>query len=255
MISCDILSGRPSLYVPPDMAELQPDSLRYLHTFARQNELQLVEDRRRVSVQPASEKRSTVSPMIVKAVGELLLQLGMPGEARNQSRPHRLSADSQHININKLIRMAAFAAPKAKRVQVKPNRRLIDVLDGNAQPIVAYASKLTTANTSTVLSHFESPYFHGIGYSAGRQYVVHVCVAGGPLANPTLWSGFHTLTRTDFQFQLFKAQKAKNDLGILYATFYFDLADSPRPWWLNTCAENGLPSVAQNEAMALRRAS
>ncbi|MFK7860914.1 MAG: hypothetical protein AB8B64_19000 [Granulosicoccus sp.] len=253
MVSCDILSGKPSIYVPPDMAELQPDSLRYLHTFARQNDLQLVEDRRRVSVQPISEKRSPVSPIISKAVSELLQQLGMPGDARQQSRPHRLSADSQHINMNKLIRMAAFAAPRAKRVVVQPNRRLVDVLDGDTRPIVAYASKLTTADSSTVISHFDSPHFHGIGYSAGKQYVVHVCVAGGPLANPLLWSGFHTLTRTDFQFQLFKAQNPRHDLGLIYATFYLDLSDSPTPWWLSTWADNRLASDSSNEPVLLKR--
>jgi len=82
---------------------------------------------------------------------------------------------------------------------------------------------------------------------------VHVCVAGGPLSNPTLWSGFHTLTRSDFQFQLFNAQKPKNDLGLIYATFYFDLADAPRPWWLSTWSENRLSSGGQNEPMLVKR--
>lgn len=253
VITCDMLSGRPSIYVPPDMAQLQPDSLRYLHTFARQHDLQLVEDRRRVSVQPISEKRNPVTPVIARAVGELLQQLGMPGEARSQSRPHRLCADSQHINLNTLIRMAAFAGPKAKRVEVMPNRRLIDVLDGKNQPITAYASKLTSADTNTVLSHFDSPHFHAIGYSAGKQYVVHVCVAGGPMASPALWSNFHTLTRTDFQFQLFKASNPKNDLGLIYATFYLDLADAPTPWWLNTWADARLDSTTFDETVLLKR--
>ncbi|MFK7996233.1 MAG: hypothetical protein AB8B87_18995 [Granulosicoccus sp.] len=255
MISCDILSGKPSIYVPPDMAELQPDSLRYLHTFARQNNLQLVEDRRRVSVQPINEKRNTVSPIIAKAISELLQQLGMPGDARNLSKPHRLSADSQHININNLIRMAAHAAPKAKRVRVQPNRRLVDVLGGDSQPIEAYGSKLTTADTRTILSHFDSPHFHAIGYSAGRQYVMHVCVAGGQLANPTLWSDFHTMTRTDFQFQLFSAPEPKQDLGLIYATFYLDLADSPAPWWLNSRVDSLLVANTLDEPTRLKHAS
>lgn len=255
VINCDILAGKPSIYVPPDMADLQPDSLRYLHTFARRHDLQLVEDRRRVSVQPISEKRNTISPVIARAISELLQQLGMPGDARAQSQPHRLSADSQHINLNTLIRMAAFAAPTAKHVQVEPNRRLVDVLGGSKQPIAAYASKLTSADTSTIISHFDSSHFHAIGYSAGKQYVVHVCVAGGPLTSPALWSNFHTLTRSDFQFQLFSARNPKNDLGLIYTTFYLDLADAPTPWWLNTWADTRLDSLTLDGPVLLKRAS
>lgn len=254
MVSCDIRSGRQSIYVPPDMAELQPRSLRYLHVFARQHDLQLVEDRRRVAVQPVREKRNSTSPVIAKALGQLLQQLGMPGDVRALSSPHRLGADSQHISISRLIRMAAFAAPKAKHAQVLPNRSLIDVLDNDHQAINAYGCKLVSADSSTVLSHFDSPNFRAIGYSAGKQYVIHVCMAGGPLSDPSLWASFHTLTRADFQFQLFNAQNPRDDMGLFYATFYLDVSQTPSPWWLNTWADTRLVADASSEPVLLKRA-
>ena len=255
IISCDVRSGKPSIYVPPDMAELQPRSLRYLHVFARRNDLQLVEDRRRVAIQPVHEQRGRNEPVLARGLGELLQQLGMPGNARTQSNPHRLSPDSQHINISRLIRMAAFAAPQAKSVQVEPNRPLAEVLDNSNHPINAYGCKLVSADASTVLSHFDSPHFRAIGYSAGKQYVMHVCMAGGPLSDPTLWAHFHTLTRSDFQFQLFNAHDPKNDLGLFYATFYLDVSSAPAPWWLNTWSDTRLAAQAANEPPILRHVS
>ena len=254
MISCDVRSGKPSIYVPPDMAELQPRSLSYLHAFARTHELQLVEDRRRVSVQPLHDKRNQNSPAIVKGVGELLQQLGMPGPVRVQSSPHRLAADSPHIGMDKLIQMAAVACPSAKRTAIEPNRTLGDVLDDNYQPINAFGCKLITADTSTVLSHFDSDHFRAVGYSAGKQYVMHLFLAGGLMSTPKLWADFHTLTRTDFQFHLFNAANAKDDVGLFYATFYFDVAETPAPWWLNTWADSRLTSGIESEPPLLRRA-
>ena len=255
IISCDVRAGKPSIYIPPDMAELQPRSLRYLHVFARRHDLQLVEDRRRVAIQPMLEKRGHNEPVMARALGELLQQLGMPGSARKQSNPHRLSADSQHISISRLIRMAAFAAPQAKSVKVDPNRFLTEVLDNNNNPINAYGCKLMSADASTVLSHFDSPHFRGIGYSAGKQYIMHVCMAGGPLSDPAMWANFHTLTRSDFQFQLFNAHNPQNDLGLFYATFYLDVSNAPAPWWLNTWGDTRLAAGAAQQPTLLRRAS
>lgn len=231
-LTCDVRSTKPSLFVPPDMAELQPASLRYLHAFAHQHDLTLVEDRRRAEVRPVIEKRDKAAPMIANGLGLLLKQTGVPGIAKTLSEPHRLNADSPIITIPRLIRMAAHAARKSKRVVVLPNRMIVDVLDNNTQPIAGYACKLFSADHATVLSHFDSSNFRAIGYSAGNQYVVHVCLAGGPLYRPALWANFHTLTRTDFQFQLFPGKQLAFDFGLMYATFYLDMEESPQPWWI-----------------------
>ena len=255
MISCDVRKAKASIYVPPDMSELQPRSLRYLHAFARQHEFQLVEDRRRVAVRPLNDKRSRTAPVIAKGLSELLKQLGMPGDTRSLTVPHRLAAESTHIPINKLIRMAAFSAQQAKHVAVKPNRSLLDVLNGRSEPIHAYGCKVVCEDTSTILSHFDSSGFRGIGYSAGKQYVMHVCLAGGPITKPELWAEFHTLTRTDFQFQLFQSEGGKHDLGLFYATFYIDLSDTPVPWWLSTWSDGRLSGYSDDYPMLYQRAS
>ena len=255
MISCDVRKGKQSIFVPPDMSELQPRSLRYLHAFARHHDLRLVEDRRRVSVRPFNEKRNRTAPVIAKGLSELLKQLGLPGDIRSPSTPHRLAADSTHIPIDRLIRMAAFSAPQAKRVIVEPNRSLLDILNGKSAPINAFGCKLISEDISTVLSHFSSPTFRGIGYSAGKQYIMHVCLAGGRITDPALWADFHTLTRTDFQFQLFQAKDVRNDLGLFYATFYIDLTGTPTPWWLNSWPDRQFPLYGGNGQAMLRLAS
>ena len=232
MLVCDIKSNKPALYVPPDMADLQPRSLRYLHAFARSHDLKLVEDRRQVEVHPIIEKRNCKPPIIALGLSMLLNQTGAIGAIRTLSEPHRLNADSTHIGITKLIDMAAFAAPKSKRVVILPNRMIVDVSDNDTQPMAGYACKLISADTTTILSHFDSPKFRAIGYSAGSQYVMHVCLAGGALKNQTLWAHLHTLTQTDFRFQLFPSRKPANDFGLFYATYYLDMARSPAPWWI-----------------------
>lgn len=237
MLVCDIKSNKPALYVPPDMAELQPNSLRYIHAFARAHDLKLVEDRRRVEMQPIIEQRDDDPPTIALGLSMLLNQTGAPGAIRTMSEPHRLNADSPHIGIAKLIDMAAFAAPKSKRVVVLPNRMIVNVADNDTRPISGFACKLSSDDTSTVLSHFDSPKFRAIGYSTGTQYVIHVCLAGGPLRNPELWAHLHTLTRTDFRFQLFPSRKPANDFGLFYATFYLDMAQSPTPWWIESAPD------------------
>lgn len=236
IISCDMKSNRHCLFLPPDMAELQPRSLRYLHAFAKAHELRLVEDRRRVDIRPIIEHRDRKPPMIALALSLLLQQTGLPGLPRSLSRPHRLNADSPHIGIAQLIRMSACAAPASKRVVVLPPRMMVNVLNNDTQPITGHACKLVSAEATTILSHFESSSFRAVGYSAGSQYVMHVFLAGGPLESPALWTYPQTLTRTDFRFQLFPGRKAKNDFGLLHATFYFDIASSPSPWWRQEAA-------------------
>ena len=255
MLVCDIKSNKPALFVPPDMAELQPSSLRYLHAFARSNDLKLVEDRRRVEVQPIIEQRDRKPPMIALGLSMLLNQTGAPGAIRTLSEPHRLNADSQHIGIAKLIDMAAFAASKSKRVVVLPNRMIVNVSDNDTQPISGFACKLISADTTTVLSHFDSSKFRAIGYSAGSQYVMHVCLAGGPLKNPTLWAHLHTLTRTDFRFQLFPSRKPANDFGLFYATFYLDMAESPTPWWIDSATDAELTQADHIDTAIEKQAS
>ena len=234
MICCQSYKGKRSFFVPPDMTQLQPRSLRYLHAFARHHELQLVEDRRRISVQPLRENRHRSESVFAPAIGELFKQMGMPGDARTQSYPHRLAADSPHIPVHQLIRMAAFASPKAKKVEVPVNPKLCKALQAEQDlTISAYACKVRSAGTQTILSIFDSSAFRAIAYSAGKQYVVHLCLAGGSIQDPAIWANEHTLSRTDFQFQLFQGHKASADLGLFHATYYLDLADAPAPWWVN----------------------
>lgn len=254
-LTCDVRSTKPSLYVPPDMAQLQPASLRYLHAFARHHDMTLIEDRRRVEVRPVNEQRDKAAPMIANGLGLLLKQTGVPGIAKTLSEPHRLNADSPCIPIPRLIRMAAHAARKSKRVVVLPNRMIVDVLDNNTQPIAGYACKLLSLDHATVLSHFDSPNFRAIGYSAGSQYVMHVCLAGGPLRRTALWANFHTLTRTDFQFQLFPGGQSASDFGLLYATYYLDMAEAPQPWWLIADFENSRVTHSVADLPLQRKAS
>ena len=245
-LSCDIQSRQPTLYWPSDMAELQPRNFCYLQKFAKKNGFKLLEDRRSMDVQPILEKRDRKPAMIALGLSLLMKQTGVAGVARIPSEPHRLNADSRHIGLGSLIKMAAFAAPKSKRVVVLPNRILVNALN-DTQPISGYACKLTNSGITTILSHFDSPFFRSIGYSTGSQYVTHICLAGGPRDVASLWTQLPTLTNTDFKFQLFPAKHAAGDFGLFYITFYFNMAENPAPWWL--VADTHKPS-AQAETAA-----
>lgn len=238
VLSFDTKEEQPCLFVPPDMATLQPNSLRFLRTFSRQHAFKLIEDRRHVEVQPLIEQRDQSLPPICSGLSTLLKQTGMPGEARSLSHPHRLNPESIHIGVQRLINMVASVSSESKKVVVLPNSKIVDVLDNNTQPIVASACKVQTDDLTTILSHFDSPTFQAIGYSAGSQYVMHVFLAGGPLRNPQLWAPLKTLTRSNFRFQLYPGSKPEYDFGLFYSTFYFDLNADPKPWWLRAQAGN-----------------
>lgn len=210
---------------------MHPRSTRYIRSFAKENGFKLGRDRRNRQVQPISELRDRKPPMIALGLSLLLKQTGLPGAARTLSKPHAPALDTNPIPLGDLIRMAAFATPDSKRVVVLPNRILINTLQ-DTQPICAHACKIRHSNKTTILSHFDSPHFRAIGYSSGNQYVVHICLAGGPRESSSLWTRIPTLTNTDFNFQLFPGQRSKDDFGLFYITFYLDLAAEPTPWWL-----------------------
>lgn len=236
-LSCDIQSRHPTIYWPSGMAELQPRNFRYLQSFAKKNGFKLLEDRRRLDIQPILEKRDRKPAMIALGLSLLMKQTGVPGIARIPSEPHRLNADSQHIGLGNLMKMAAFAVPQSKRVVVLPNRILVNALK-DTQPISGYACKLKHSGNTTLLSHFDSPYFRSIGYSTGSQYVTHICLAGGLRDSAALWTQLPTLTNTDFKFQLFPSERASDDFGLFYITYYLNMAEAPAPWWLTSDTHN-----------------
>lgn len=236
-LNCSLSDGKPTLYLPPEMASLQPQSLRYLQSFARHQKFKMVEDRRRMKIRPVIEQRNKQPPAMARGLGELLRQTGLPGSARTLSKPHRLGADSPHINVHNLIKMAAYAAPRSKRVVVSPNRSTRAALGNNTQPITGFACKLLSASATTVLSHFNSESFRSIGYSTGKQYVMHVFLAGGSLLEPQLWTNLPALSQTDFRFHLYRSPNPNRNFGLLYNTFYLDLETEMNPWWIDSAAQ------------------
>jgi len=261
-LTCYNKSDAPVLYLPPEEAQVHGRSTRYIRKFARQNGFRLGKDRRSRNVQPISEQRDQKPPMIALGLSLLLKQTGLPGAARTLSKPHALAPDGDLIQLGELIRMAAFATPLAKRVVVLPNRILVNTLQ-NTQPICGYACKLRHEGKSTLLSHFDSPYFRAIGYSTSNQYVVHICLGGGPRQNSSLWTQIPTLTSSEFNFQLFPGSKPEDDFGLFYITFYLDLEAAPKPWWLQDMApqdsqeqvDTHEPAVASNDSSVHRKAS
>lgn len=252
-LGCDVgTEGRSRLFVPPEMPTLQPASLRWLLRFAAANEFALVEDRRGRREEPFMDRRSGTPPAMALGLGLLLKQSGLPGPVARLSSPHRHAADSPFIDLPELVALAAHAAPRSKRVVVLPNRPLVDVLQGDTGPIAGYACRMDSAPARTVLSHFEGPSLRCAGYSAGTQYVVHLLLGGGPASAPALWSDPATLARTDLRFRLFRGRGERHDFGLLYSTFWFDVADRrPAPWWLEDEAFRGETDAVAAPELAL----
>ena len=222
-MSCKFKRNRIAFFLPPEMASLQPENLRYMHRIAKKHNCRLIEDRRNVNVQPIIEQRSDDTNEMTLGISMLLKQAGMPGAAPEPSAPHRLHPDNLHIDVAELISMASFAAPTSKRIVLLPNQFIVDVLDNDTSPIVGYACKLVTADAVTTLAYFDSTHFRAVGYHAGSQFVMHVFLAGGPLHSPQIWSNPNTISNDNFRFQLFKSTHPGHDFGLMYKTLYLDL--------------------------------
>lgn len=250
-LACAVTPERKTLFLPPEMPTLQPDTLRYLNAFAQRNGFDLVEDRRRNRVSPLRDQRDGKPPAVALGLAMLMKQTGLPGPTAMLSEPHRLAPDSPLIDVPELVRMAAGSVRRSKRIVLLPNQPLVDVLDNDTQPISGYACKFDSEAAKTVLSHFDGPAIRCIGYSTGRQYVMHLFLAGGPLAAPTLWTHPRTLTRTQLRFRLFRGRHPSLDFGLLYSTFYYDMGSrQPTPWWLADLESAGAMIPAESGSAA-----
>ncbi len=225
-MSCHFKKDRLAFFLPPEMASLQPENLRYMHRIAKKHNCRLIEDRRSVNLHPIIEQRSIDTNAMTLGISMLLMQAGMPGAAPEPSTPHRLHPDNLHIDVAELISMASCVAPNSKRIVLLPNQFIVDVLDNETSPIVGYACKLVTAEAITTLAHFDSKHFRAIGYQAGNQFVMHVFLAGGPLHSPQIWANPNTISNDNFRFQLFKSTHPGHDFGLMYKTLYLDLENT-----------------------------
>jgi len=232
-LACDIDPRGNTLFLPPEMRTLQPRGLRWLEALSRNADLRLSVDRRQNRTSPLIEQRNGEAPLIARGVAGLLQQTGLQGTPARLSMPHRLLSDSPLIDLPRLIAMCGHAVPHAKQIVLLPNPQLVEVLYGDTRPIRGFACVLDTRSGPTVLSHFDSPSLRCIGYSTGRQYVVHVLLAGGTLRAPSLWTTPQTLSRTEPRFRLFHGRRAEHDFGLVYTTLYYDMQrHRPQPWWL-----------------------
>ena len=223
VISSDVKNGKLALFLPPEMSELQPENLRYLHAMASRNDCILIEDRRTSEIHPLVEQRDLKPHMLAMSICDLLKQTRMPGAQPQLSSPHRLSPGNLHIDVPVLIDMASTTISKSKRIGLLPNPTLVESTGNETHPINGFACKLVTAEANTVLSFFDSPGFKAIGYIANDQYVVHVFIGGGPLRSPHIWANFQAMQKNRFRFQLFRSTHPGQDFGLLYNTFYIDI--------------------------------
>lgn len=223
IISSDVKNGKLALFVPPEMSQLQPENLRYLHALASRNGCMLIEDRRGAEIRPLVEQRDLKPNKLVIGIGELLKQAGLPGPNATLSKPHRLTPGNPHFDITLLIDMVAATVSKSKRVVILPTTSMVETTGNETHPISAYACKLVTADVNLTLCYFDSPGFKAIGYIAHDQFVVHVLIGGGQLKSPHIWANFDAMLKNRFRFQLFRCAQIGQDFGLLYNTFYLDI--------------------------------
>ena len=223
VISSDVKNDKLALFLPPEMSDLQPENLRYLHALASRNDCVLIEDRRGADIRPLVEQRDLKPHKLSIGIGELLKQTGMPGPTPGLSKPHRLTPGNPHIAVPLLIDMVSATVAKSKCIVLLPTPALVETTGNETNPISAFACKLVTADTNTTLSFFDSPGFKAIGYIANDQFVVHVFIGGGPLRSPVIWSNLDAMQKNRFRFQLFRSTQPGQDFGLLYNTFYLDI--------------------------------
>lgn len=223
VISSDVRNGKLALFVPPDMAELQPENLRYLHALASCNGCKLVEDRRKYHIQPIVEKRDLKPHKMALGISELIQQAGMPGPSPQLSTPHRLAPGNPKFSIPQLIDMVSVTVSKSKRVVMLPPPNMVKTTGNETHPISAYGCKVVTADANLTLSYFDSPGFKAIGYISNSQFVMHVFIGGGSQNSPRIWTNFDAMLKNQFRFQLFRSTRPGQDFGLLYNTFFLDI--------------------------------
>lgn len=223
IISSDGKNGKLALFVPPEMSDLQPENLRYLHAMASRNGCTLIEDRRGFEARPLVERRDLKPHKLARGVGVLLKQTGMPGPNPPLSAPHRLLPGSPRFTLPQLIEMVAASISSSKRVVILPTTSLVAATGNETHPISAYGCKMITADANITLSFFDSPGFKAIGYVANSQFVMHVLVGGGPLKSPHIWANYDAMLKNRFRFQLFRSTLPGQDFGLLYNTFFLDI--------------------------------
>jgi len=223
IISSDGKNGKLALYVPPEMSELQPENLRYLHALASRNGCTLIEDRRGLDVRPMVERRDLKPHTLALGIAELVKQAGMPGPAPQLSKPHRLQPGKPNFTLPELISMVAASVNASKRVVILPTPSLVATTGNDTHPISGYGCKLITADANITLSFFDSPGFKAIGYISGEQFVMHVLIGGGPMKSPHIWANFDAMQKNRFRFQLFRSTLPGQDFGLLYNTFFLDI--------------------------------
>lgn len=223
IVSSDVKNGKLALFVPPEMSELQPDNLRYLHAMASRNGCMLIEDRRTSDIRPLVEQRDLKPHKMISGISELLKMTGMPGPDPTLSQPHRLKPDNQHIPVTLLIDMVSASVKSSKKVVLLPTPAMVKSTGNETHPISAYACKLVLEDQDVTLSYFDSPGFKAIGYVADTQFVMHVFIGGGPLRSPHIWANTDAMLKNRFRFQLFRSKQPGQDFGLLYNTFYLDI--------------------------------
>ena len=248
-LQCKTVGNDFCLLVPPELAEYQPEILEYLHSFASEHSLTLIEDRRDLALAPIIDRRSNNIPDMAMAVSSLLKQAGLPGPVPQLSSPHRLRAGGLKIDCAKLIRMAQGVNEQSRKVAIIPQpfirQRLMqddDSLTVSAcqlrcsQPAklqkITPSSKINGSQVNEendemiIFAHFESPNFHAIGYTSASQFVVTVYLAGGSLLRPEIWASQSNLAENPFHCQIFSSPYPEQDCGLLYRTYYFDLEET-----------------------------
>ena len=247
-LSCKVVGDQASLILPPEMDELQPDVLQYLHALGAAQDITLIEERRVDDIIPVINLREDRPPDLALGVSLLLKQTGMPGPVHSLSTPHMLHPDNPPIDLAKLIKIVANVYKDAKKVVFVPNRFLTGNFSDKNSPLTGYACKVITGDRKLILSYFNAPEFHAIGYVSNNQFVMHVFLAGGPISNPRLWSPYSIMTDSAFRCQVFKSAVPGHDFGLLYSTFYIDLDHSlqNQDWWSTSSSAN--PEVSNDSA-------
>ena len=243
-LQCKMVGNEPSLLVPPELAEDQPEILEYLHEFTATNSLSLIEDRRRLDLAPIVEQRRIGTPNMAMGISLLLKQTGMPGPTKALSSPHTLKQGNRRIDIAELIRLGAAIQPKSRKIVFLPNAFVRTRLLGETETMIGHACQVvsragstkttddkidastntaTDSETTTTVVQFEARDFHALGYVTNTQFVVTVYLAGGPIMNPSLWTHFYNLSETPFTCQIFDSPYPGQMYGIFHKTYYIEL--------------------------------
>ena len=216
-VRCRIIQRVPTLIYPNGLGERQPRLLAWLASFAQQNKLKILQDRRTNDVEPLRELRREEAPIMALGVGILLQKTGMAGSDQLHLSHNEPVRQVTGDRFARLFRIANDLPQHGKKVSIRANR----LLRGDSRPtqVNGYGSRLVKGDEKRTFALFDGENFHSVGYTQKNGFTFHVFAGGGTPENSQVWGPLRVMTREPLHIRLYHNEDYSEQYGLVYTTY------------------------------------